>query len=299
MSALNELTANAFSTPPIRRRITASTIENVASAIIGVWIASLLYYGWTTRWSRAINPEHGVGYALGIIGGSMMLLLLVYPLRKRIKPLANFGSVGFWFRFHMLLGLFGPLAVLFHARFTWGALNSAVALNAMLIVAGSGLIGRFLYSRIHRGYSGRKLEVRSLLNDMHAMVEGLSQFGAAGGMIRSLLQPFEAAAVDAGSSFGKSAASVITLGISTRRMQWRLGHEIRKSLVAANIEKAEAAEIRNDILDRSSQFFLAVRRAGEFAFYERMLRLWHVLHLPLFLLLVGTAVLHIVAVHMY
>lgn len=299
MSALNELSANAFSTPPIRRRISASTIENILSAAIGIWITALLYYGWTTRWSRAINPEHGVGYALGIIGGSMMLLLLVYPLRKRIKPLANFGSVGFWFRFHMLLGLFGPLAVLFHARFTWGALNSAVALNAMLIVAGSGLIGRFLYSRIHRGYSGRKLEVRSLLNDMHVMVEGLSQFGTAGTMLRSLLQPFETAAVEAGSSFGKSAASVVTLGFSTRRMQWQIGREIKKALADAKVSPNEAVEVRRDILDRSSQFFLAVRRAGEFAFYERMLRLWHVLHLPLFVLLVGTAVLHIVAVHMY
>lgn len=299
MSALNELSANAFSTPPIRRRISASTIENIASAVIGIWIAALLYYGWTTRWSRTIDPEHGVGYALGIIGGSMMLLLLVYPLRKRIKPLANFGSVGFWFRFHMLLGLFGPLAVLFHARFTWGALNSAVALNAMLIVAGSGLIGRFLYSRIHRGYSGRKLEVRSLLNDMRIMVEGLSQFGATGTMLRSLLQPFETAAVDAGRSFGRSAMAVVTLGFSTRRMQWQIGREIRRAMVAANVDAAEATELRREILDRSSQFFLAVRRAGEFAFYDRMLRFWHVLHLPLFLLLVGTAVLHIVAVHMY
>ena len=229
----------------------------------------------------------------------MMLLLLVYPLRKRIKSMASFGSVGFWFRFHMLLGLFGPLAVLFHSRFTWGALNSAVALNAMLIVAGSGLVGRFLYARVHRGYSGRKLEVRSLLQEMHEVTASLDRFGESGEEMKSLLMPFEAAAVSAGSSFWRSAASVIGLGWSTRKMQWQMGREIKKAFQAADMPSDDAYAIRKEILDGSSSYFLAVRRAGEFAFYDRMLRLWHVLHLPLFFLLVATVVLHIVAVHMY
>jgi hypothetical protein len=46
-------------------------------------------------------------------------------------------------------------------------------------------------------------------------------------------------------------------------------------------------------------FFKSVRRAAEFAFYDRLLRLWHLMHLPLFFLLVAAALLHIVAVHMY
>ena len=43
----------------------------------------------------------------------------------------------------------------------------------------------------------------------------------------------------------------------------------------------------------------ACARAAEFAFYDRLLRLWHLLHLPLFVVLVAAAILHIVAVHMY
>jgi hypothetical protein len=299
MAVLTDLTSDQFNVAKKPPRITASAVENWVSIFIGLWIAGFLYYGWVNRWSKTINPEEGIGYALGIIGGSMMLLLLVYPMRKRIKSLANWGSVGFWFRFHMLLGLFGPLAVLFHARFTWGALNSAVALNAMLIVAGSGLIGRFLYSRVHRGYSGRKLEVRSLLNDMHELTASLDRFGESGSKMKSLLEPFEAAAVKAGSSFWNSAASVFTLGWSTRKMQWQLGREISTAFKQGGVAKSEAKQFRREILNGSAEYFLAVRRAGEFAYYDRMLRLWHVLHLPLFFLLFGTVVLHIVAVHMY
>lgn len=299
MAALSELTSPPSIDSKKRIKISASSLENGISLVIALWIAGFLYYGWVTRWSKTIDPEHGIGYALGIIGGSMMLLLLVYPLRKRIKSMASFGSVGFWFRFHMLLGLFGPLAVLFHSRFTWGALNSAVALNAMLIVAGSGLVGRFLYSRVHRGYSGRKLEVRSLLNEMHEVTASLDRFGESGEQMKSLLVPFEAAAVKAGSSFWRSAAAVVSLGLTTRKMQWQMGREIKTAFKTAGLPKEQALDARKGILAGSASYFLAVRRAGEFAFYDRMLRLWHVLHLPLFFVLVGTVVLHIVAVHMY
>jgi hypothetical protein len=140
-----------------KRWLTPSQVEGMISFVTGTVITAVLIYGWLHRNDHWINPETGIGYALGIVGGSLMLLLLVYPFRKRIRYLRAIGSVGFWFRFHMLLGLLGPLAILYHARYSWGALNSAVAMGAMLIVAGSGLIGRFLYSRVHRGYSGRKL----------------------------------------------------------------------------------------------------------------------------------------------
>jgi hypothetical protein len=46
-------------------------------------------------------------------------------------------------------------------------------------------------------------------------------------------------------------------------------------------------------------YFAAVRKAVRFAVFERLLALWHVLHMPLFILLVITAGIHIIAVHHY
>jgi hypothetical protein len=283
----------------LRLNFSAARIEGFISFLTGIWVSGLLIYGWMDRSNSAINPENGWGYALGIIGGSMMLLLLFYPFRKRVKFLRNTGSVGFWFRFHMLLGLLGPVAVLYHSRFTWGALNSAVALNAMLIVAGSGLIGRFLYSRVHRGYSGRKLEVRALLTEMHELEESLDRLGQIGTTVKAYLIPYEKEAVSAGSSFWNSAAAVIKLGVSTRRSQLQIRRDVSSAFQMAGAFGAEAKQVRRELLGRTSTYFTAVRRAGEFAFYDRMLRLWHILHLPLFFILIATAVLHVFAVHMY
>ncbi|MGE5722787.1 MAG: hypothetical protein ACM3YM_10025, partial [Sphingomonadales bacterium] len=162
------------------------------SAFVLAAVVAAIIFGWLHRNDSWIDPEHGLGYGLGIAGGSMMLLLLGYPLRKRARARSRApGSVGFWFRFHMLLGLLGPLAILYHSRFSWGALNSAVALGAMIIVAASGLIGRFLYSHVHRGYSGRKLELRSLKQEMDELLGDMEAHGFSRADILSRLQPLE------------------------------------------------------------------------------------------------------------
>lgn len=282
--------ADRFPVSGQRARLTAGLLERIASALVAFGVAAAVFFGWLHRHDSWINPEHGFGYALGIVGGSMMLILLAYPLRKRSRTRSRaVGSVGFWFRFHMLLGLLGPLAILYHSRFSWGALNSAVALGAMIIVACSGLIGRFFYSRVHRGYSGRKLELRALKDEMDALLGKLETSGFSRAEILERLQPFEDRAVAAGGAFWSSAAAVVGLGIETRRAERRLLQSLPPS-----------ADRRSIALRWTlSDYFQAVRRAAEFAFYDRLLRLWHLLHLPLFILLVAAAILHIVAVHMY
>ena len=48
--------------------------------------------GWQLKSRELISPADGLGYWLGIIGGSMMLTLLLYPLRKRIRILSFLGQ---------------------------------------------------------------------------------------------------------------------------------------------------------------------------------------------------------------
>jgi hypothetical protein len=42
-----------------------------------------------------------------------------------------------------------------------------------------------------------------------------------------------------------------------------------------------------------------VRRAAQFATFEKLFSLWHVVHVPFLCMLVITAVIHVVAVHAY
>ena len=82
-------------------------------------------------------------------------MLLIYPASKRFRWTGFIGSIQGWFRAHMVLGVLGPMFMLFHANFSLGATNSNAALIAMLIVSGSGLVGRYFYTRIHLGLTWR------------------------------------------------------------------------------------------------------------------------------------------------
>ncbi len=124
-----------------------------------VWttvVAALLYWGLHAHLERYITPHRGFGYSLGIVGGSMMALLLIYSARKRAAWLSWIGTIPAWFQIHMVLGVVGPILILFHCNFHLGASNSNVALICMLLVAGSGVVGRYIYTRLHARMDGHQ-----------------------------------------------------------------------------------------------------------------------------------------------
>jgi hypothetical protein len=125
--------------------------------------ALLVYIGWVGREGREISAGDGLGYWLGIIGGTLMLALLMYSLRKRIPLLRNLGPTRHWFRMHMSLGIVGPIIILYHSNFQVGSINSQVALYCTLLVAASGIVGRYFYAKIHNGLYGSSASLRQLV----------------------------------------------------------------------------------------------------------------------------------------
>jgi hypothetical protein len=268
-----------------------------------VLAAVLLWVGFTTPTERYISPTRGVGYALGIIGGSLMLLLLVYSLRKRWSWLGFLGSTPAWFRFHMVLGILGPLCILYHSNFTTGAANSNVALFAMLTVAGSGFIGRYFYAHVHYGLYGRKLE----LGDLRSGADSLRGHSGNMSFLPELVGRIEAAErriLDTGPHFallGFLKPPVVAL--ATVRERWRLHRYLRRALKAgARSSPVLATERRR--LTRAARSYIdrrlaATKRVAEFAGYERLFSLWHALHVPLIFMLIIAAVIHVIAVNIY
>jgi len=96
-----------------------------------------------------------VGHKLGIIGSSMMVLMLLYSVRKRVGALRRMGSLGRWLDIHIYLGVFGPLLVVLHSSFK---VQGLVALSfwSMVVVATSGVLGRYLYLQIPRTRAGEE-----------------------------------------------------------------------------------------------------------------------------------------------
>jgi len=298
------MTEIAIEKPLAFKTKTRSRIRRRSSAFWGyTTLIALIGVGWLLREKEWIDPQQGAGYWLGIVGGSMMLALLLYPVRKRIRMLNSLGATKYWFRMHMILGLSGPLLILYHCNFQLGSFNSQVAFYSMLLVAGSGVIGRHFYARIHRGLYGRKTNLRELQEELVESVEKNHGLAA--------LMPELSSRLDALSAELHGDRVTQSLGIG-RSLRWTFTHHfvrISLLLIARRELKVAAASSRviagdykrisrttaNYIRDYSVQ----MGRVAQFSFYERLFALWHVFHLPIFFMMVLSACFHVLAVHMY
>jgi hypothetical protein len=299
--------ASAATNPARRRSHFAHYLTHPGELIIPLGfsavLTAVLITGFLNRNEGYLTPEHGLGYWLGILGGSSMLLLLLYPLRKRIKGLRLIGGVTFWFRFHMILGLVGPTLILFHCNFQLGSLNSNVALFAMLTVAGSGVVGRYLYTQIHLGLYGRKAAVHEILADAVTIQRLLGDGVPASNRIVDELNSFGTRTMSSRNGVLGSFGSMTTATLRARAVRRRLSSEARFVIKQEGKRRGWSRRTRRERLAGTVELITlhlaAVRKAAAFAFYERLFALWHVLHLPLFFLLVLAALVHVFASHFY
>lgn len=288
---------------PAARPAARRTVKTISSAKVYLLLTLLIIAGYLLRDQGLITPEHGLGYWMGIIGGSLMLALLLYPLRKRLRILHFLGPTKHWFRMHMAFGLIGPLLILYHCNFQLGSINSKVALYCMLLVAGSGIIGRHFYARIHRGLYGKKTSLRELQTDLSASVE--KSHGLA------TLMPNLVARLDAMAEELQGCKVTQSIGIG-RSLRWTFTHQFthisllltaRQELKIAAKNSSVVARDHKRLSKTASKFIRdymsLIGRVAQFSFYERLFALWHILHLPIFLLMIVSALFHVLAVHMY
>jgi hypothetical protein len=269
-------------------------VAGVGALVLCAWLIG--------RWG-GFEPGSAVGYNLGLAGGVMMLLLFLYPLRKHFRVMHGLGPAKYWFALHMAMGILGPLFILAHSRFTVGSVNAAVALASMCLVAGSGIIGRFIYTKIHHGLYGRRAsleEVRARAGLDSQEVQSRLAFAPE---VEAVLGRFEAAALRVHANPLRGVWVFSTLWLHARLVSWRCAHELRRLYRAHAAERdwdpAKARRRLQAARRLVNAYLRSIREVAHFHTYERLFSLWHVLHVPLVYMLILSAIAHVVAVHMY
>ncbi len=254
-------------------------------------------------WRQPYTPGSDLGYALGLAGGLMMAALLTYPLRKHFKPLRRAGPMKPWFQAHMVLGVLGPVLVIFHTGFRFSSMNAVVAFACMVVVAGSGFIGRYAYRRIHHGLYGRRASLAELDEALQNSERGLASLLRAAPAAKERLDAFRIAAFDPDVGPAARVIRFFTLGWRSRALARQLDADILLALREHGPkrewdegEQARRAR-RGAVLVRD--YLRSVQSNAQFTVFERIFSWWHVLHIPLVYLLVASACYHVLAVHMY
>jgi hypothetical protein len=254
-----------------------------------LFILGRLY--WDERYYVA---EEGLGYGLGLTGGIMMLVAYGYGLVKHVSWLRSLGVMRWWLQVHIFFGIAGPILVVLHTTFRIGSLNGAVALCSMLLVFLSGIMGRYLYSKIHYGLGGQKAKMEDMQQSLVA----------AGKRIKSRrLEAFTTAVMENRASFLEAGWHLLSFGWRSRWLAYRLRRDMRRHLlVLAKKEQWSRAELRANrkaFRRQLADYLLMLRKVALFSVYERFFAFWRHAHVPLLYLLFVSGVAHVVAVHMY
>lgn len=291
--------ADRYAAPPRR----AGTAAPAREWLLIPFVAALVGAAWLVVRFTDFRSGSVLGYNLGLAGGIAILVIFLYPLRKRVRVLRSWGATKGWFALHMLLGIAAPLLILVHSRFQIGSLNAGVALACMLLVASSGLVGRFIYVRIHHGLYGTRVTL-SELRAQAGLNEGeLRSKLSFAPRVEQWLHAFEAKATARPRNFVHGLWRFFTLGIRARWTERRCIREFaRVYRMHARSFGWDAGRQQRHLAGGSAfiaRYVEGAQRVAQFARYERLFSLWHLLHVPLLWMMALSAVAHVVAVHAY
>jgi hypothetical protein len=246
--------------------------------------ALLVVLGTQTPVASHLSPKGGIGYALGVLGGLLLLTPALCAFRTRMLS----------FRSLLLAGTLAPVLILVHCGFSLGATNSNIALAAMLLVASSSLLGRHFYSKTHRDI------------DFEQRVKEVKQGGSKLPMLPQLAErlDYEERQLLNLTDWGPGVM-LAPFAIAGR---YASGHRELRDYARASIADAAArhktvaaqqARFEQVTFDYISRRLQATRDLAEFQVYERLFSAWRVLHAPLFLVLIAAVIVHIISVHVY
>ena len=281
----------------------SSPLPSLTPIFFGCVVLAGLYASWSQRNEGHLTPETGAGYWLGVSGGLIILTLLIYPLRKRLRALRALGRVPALFRMHMILGIIGPSLIIVHSNWNLSSLNASAAMIVMLTVVASGIIGRYLYSKVHRGLYGRRAEARDILADASILKRSLGENIPQTAQVIEELQAFEAYVLAPRPGILLQSYVFLTLGIRQALLRNRLMRVTKATISAEGERRGWSRKARRKraalVKEHLGLYFAATMKAARLGVYERLFALWHVLHMPLFFLLIAAAIVHVIAVHLY
>lgn len=252
----------------------------------GSILSYLHSYGYLTGYPVVYQPSKGIWHPLGWTGSGMMVLMMLYSVRKRVALLASFGSLRRWLSVHMFLGIMGPLLVTFHTTLKLGGIV-ATSFWCMIVTMVFGIMGRYIYIQIPRNLAGTELEV----SDIERVVEGIDK---------------ELGERSGGLDFSSMFREITSVDEKTKDLHifqalfFMIRTDIANRLKAISLKRALKSQyhlswiMRREIGSLLKKKAALIRKKNFLSTSHRLLHYWHVLHVPLAVVMFIIMFLHIV-----
>lgn len=254
----------------------------------GVLVSGLDYYR-ADAVTRAYSERHElyaptgrIGHSLGYLGAlSIVVGVAGYVLRKRWQALSRVGRLSDWLQVHIFLCTMGPYLVLMHTTFKFGGV-AAISFWAMVAAVVSGAVGRYLYAHIPRTIHGN---LRTLAALEAEAAEARLRLGDVPPATHAALESAFAAPLSPPRGLVRAVVYAARADWS-RRVRMRRARRALGALRVAPRERAMLLELVRSRLRVEQQITLL-------APFQRLFHYWHVLHLPVAIVMFLALALHV------
>lgn len=212
-----------------------------------------------------LRPSGPVGQWLGMGGVLLMLAPVAYAVRKRLRRSGNMKA---WLEVHVFCGIVGPVLVSFHTSFKFNGLVS-VAYWSMVLVALSGVVGRYLYVRIPRSLRGQELTRAEIEERIRALGEDVAAARLPEAVL-ARLEAFERRVVPDQRDL-RSWFALVSGELALRRET----HQIVQQ------SQGEPSPLYERAVELIAERATLARRTAALQKTKTLFDLWHVFHMPL------------------
>jgi hypothetical protein len=261
----------------------------IAMALTLIQIAYGFNYYILSQADRALSPKHAflkpsgaIGLRLGMVAFVLFLIIYIYPLRKLWPWLGRQGNARHWLDFHVLMGIMAPVLITFHSSFKFSGI-AGVAFWIMVIVALSGVVGRYIYAQVPRSLGFAEVSLKDAKELSDKLAEQLKSLG--------ILSPKDVESlVHLPSSTEFERMSVLTalwrmilFDVEFPIRVWRLRQKMlwshRKSMSLVGLRRTQNTKLENAIATAREQTVLT-KKILFLSKSHQMLHLWHMIHRP-------------------
>jgi hypothetical protein len=234
-----------------------------------------------------LKPSGVIGQAAGVGAFLVFMFLWLYPLRKKFRWLAFTGSIAKWLDVHIVAGLCIPLLGAMHAAWHFTGLIG-LGYGAMIVVAFSGIVGKYLYVRIPRSRGGVEMSLEEIETERKVLVRYIANAtGMAPEQVEAALTPNPAPYEGLG--IGRTVLRMAGDDLERWRAARRLSRGWRAAIRGRGKVDREVMALVRRLARREMALSQQVRLLDA---THRLFRYWHVAHRP-----VAIAALLAVTIH--
>lgn len=225
-----------------------------------------------------------IGHWLGILGTLLMVSTeILYSLRKRTRWF-KYGAVRYWLSAHIVTGIVGPFMVFMHSAFSFHGI-AGFSLFITVVVVGSGFVGRYLYTAIPHTIAGAAASSSEIAAEVARVQLSIDRLGRQrSAAVQQLIQ--------ADAQRKRRQRGDWSLVLLRSLDDWRYHQSLHANV--RRLERSEKSKLgdverlleRRRTLERQMRMMQAARR---------LLSIWHIAHVPMGVVLFGSAGIHTLA----